>query len=133
MNEIWVEYVAENASSSGEMAESLVSFVARPAVAIEHLVRAPLWLLGIERQTAPASPQRVWLATGHTDMRRGMNSPALLVQEAFRRDPHGGDLYVFRGKSGMLIKILSYGPAWGAPRSAPKWIRAYLSDPNKLA
>ncbi|QQO12456.1 IS66 family insertion sequence element accessory protein TnpB [Bradyrhizobium diazoefficiens] len=25
---------------------------------------------------------------------------------AFKRDPHGGDLYVFRGKSGKLIKIL---------------------------
>ena len=49
---------------------------------------------------------RVWIATGHTDMRRGMNSLALLVQEAFRRDPHGGDLYVFRGKSGKLIKVL---------------------------
>jgi hypothetical protein len=35
-----------------------------------------------------------------------MNSLALLVQEAFRRDPHGGDLYVFRGKNGKLIKIL---------------------------
>jgi transposase len=53
-----------------------------------------------------ASGVRVWIATGHTDMRRGMNSLALLVQEAFRRDPHGGDLYVFRGKSGKLIKIL---------------------------
>ncbi|WP_430649018.1 IS66 family insertion sequence element accessory protein TnpB [Bradyrhizobium zhanjiangense] len=31
---------------------------------------------------------RVWIATGHTDMRRGMNSLALLVQEAFTRDPH---------------------------------------------
>src|SRR6516165_6140416 len=31
---------------------------------------------------------------------------AVLVQEAFKRDPHGGDLYVFRGKSGKLIKIL---------------------------
>jgi transposase len=49
---------------------------------------------------------RVWIATGHTDMRRGMNTLALLVQEAFKRDPHGGDLYVFRGKSGKLIKIL---------------------------
>ena len=49
---------------------------------------------------------RVWITTGHTDMRRGMNSLALLVQEAFKRDPHGGDLYVFRGKSGKLIKIL---------------------------
>jgi transposase len=49
---------------------------------------------------------RVWIATGHTDMRRGMNSLALQVQEALKGDPHGGDLYVFRGKSGRLIKIL---------------------------
>jgi len=49
---------------------------------------------------------RIWIATGHTDMRRGMNSLALLVQEAFKRDPHSGDLFVFRGKSGTLIKIL---------------------------
>jgi transposase len=31
---------------------------------------------------------RVWLATGHTDMRRGFPSLALLVQETMRRDPH---------------------------------------------
>ena len=43
-----------------------------------------------------ASGVRVWIATGHTDMRRGMNSLAVLVQEAFRRDPHGGDLYVIK-------------------------------------
>jgi len=51
-----------------------------------------------------SSGVRVWIATGHTDMRRGMNSLALIVQEAFTRD--GGDLYVFRGKTGKLIKIL---------------------------
>jgi hypothetical protein len=33
---------------------------------------------------------RVWLATGRTDMRRGMNGLALQVQETLRRDPHGG-------------------------------------------
>ena len=49
---------------------------------------------------------RVWIAAGHTDMRRGMQSLALQVQEGLRRDPHGGDLYVFRGRSGSLIKIL---------------------------
>ena len=49
---------------------------------------------------------RVWLAVGHTDMRRGMNGLALQVQETLRRDPHAGDLYVFRGKRGNLIKIL---------------------------
>ena len=53
-----------------------------------------------------ASGVRVWIATGHTDMRRGMNTLALTVQEALKRDPHGGDLYVFRGKNGKLIKIL---------------------------
>ena len=30
----------------------------------------------------------------------------LQVQETLKRDPHGGDLYVFRGKSGKLIKVL---------------------------
>ena len=48
----------------------------------------------------------MWLAVGHTDMRRGMNSLALQVQEGLKRDPHAGDLYVFRGKRGDLIKIL---------------------------
>ena len=51
---------------------------------------------------------RVWIAAGHTDMRCGMNSLALRIQQALRRDPHTGDLYVFRGKSGKLIKIFWY-------------------------
>ena len=49
---------------------------------------------------------RVWIATGHTDMRKGMQGLALLVQEQLKRDPHAGDLYVFRGRAGGLIKIL---------------------------
>ena len=49
---------------------------------------------------------RVWLAVGHTDMRRGMNSLALQVQEVLKRDPHAGDLYVLRERRGHLIKIL---------------------------
>jgi len=52
------------------------------------------------------SSVRVWISTGHTDMRRGMNSLALQVQQALKRDPHAGDLFVFRGKRGDLIKIL---------------------------
>jgi transposase len=51
-------------------------------------------------------PSGVWLAVGRTDMRRGMNSLALQVQEGLHRDPHAGDLYVFRGRRGDLIKIL---------------------------
>lgn len=49
---------------------------------------------------------RVWIATGHTDMRRGMQGLALQVQEGLKRDPHAGDLYVFRGRRGDLVKIL---------------------------
>ena len=49
---------------------------------------------------------RVWIATGHTDMRRGMLSLALTVQESLKRDPHAGDLYIFRGRRGDLVKIL---------------------------
>lgn len=49
---------------------------------------------------------RIWLACGATDMRRGMPGLALLVQEGFGRDPHAGDLFVFRGKRGSLLKIL---------------------------
>lgn len=45
---------------------------------------------------------RVWIATGYTDMRKGMQGLALLVQQ-LKRDPHAGDLYVFRGRAGSLI------------------------------
>jgi transposase len=48
----------------------------------------------------------VWLAVGHTDMRRGMHSLALQVQQALGRDPHAGDLYVFRGRKADLVKII---------------------------
>jgi transposase len=49
---------------------------------------------------------RVWLATGHTDMRKGFGSLAVLVQETLKHDPHGGHVFVFRGRRGDLIKIL---------------------------
>ena len=52
------------------------------------------------------SDVRVWIATGYTDMRRGMNGLALQIQEGLKRDPHAGDLFVFRGRRGDLIKIL---------------------------
>ena len=44
------------------------------------------------------SSARVWLATGRTDMGKGFDGLALLVQETLRRDPHGGHLFVFRGR-----------------------------------
>lgn len=49
---------------------------------------------------------RVWLATGHTDMRKGFDGLSLLVQETLKRDPHDGHLFVFRGRRGDLIKVV---------------------------
>ena len=49
---------------------------------------------------------RVWVAGGVTDMRCGMDSLALKVQEGLGRDPHAGDLFVFRGRRGDLIKVI---------------------------
>ena len=49
---------------------------------------------------------RVWLCNGVTDMRKGMPGLALLVQEGLKRDPHAGDLHVFRGRSGSMVKVL---------------------------
>ena len=53
-----------------------------------------------------ASGVQVWLATGHTDMRKGFDGLALLVQETLKRNPHNGHLFVFRGRRGSLIKVL---------------------------
>ena len=49
---------------------------------------------------------RVWIAMGQTDMRKGMQGLALLVQQSLSRNPHGGDLFVFRGRAGALVKII---------------------------
>src|SRR5215217_7768807 len=48
----------------------------------------------------------LWIATGHTDMRKGMQGLSLLVQESLGRDPFAGDVFVFRGRGGSLIKAL---------------------------
>ena len=49
---------------------------------------------------------QVGLASGHTDMRKGFDGLALLVQERLKRNPHNGHLFVFRGQRGSLIKVL---------------------------
>jgi hypothetical protein len=67
-----------------------------------------------------ASGVRVWLASGATDLRRGMNGLSLQIQQALQRDPHAGDLYVFRGRRGdrATLCILSFRdpPEFGPKR-----------------
>ena len=49
---------------------------------------------------------RVWLAAGLTDMRRGFDGLAALVQGALAQDPFSGHVFVFRGRRGDIVKLL---------------------------
>ena len=49
---------------------------------------------------------RVWIAAGVTDMRKGMDGLAAMVQSVLGERPFSGDVFVFRGKRGDLVKLL---------------------------
>ena len=49
---------------------------------------------------------KVHLALGHTDMRKGLDGLATLIQEHLKKDPFSGHLFVFHGKNASLLKIL---------------------------
>ncbi|MBL0123720.1 MAG: IS66 family insertion sequence element accessory protein TnpB [Betaproteobacteria bacterium] len=49
---------------------------------------------------------RIWLAAGVTDLRRGMDGLAALVQSALADNPFSGHVFIFRGKRGDLVKLL---------------------------
>ena len=51
----------------------------------------------------PPAGTRVWLAAGVTDMRKGFDGLAMLVQEKLQRDPFGGQIFVFRGRRGNRV------------------------------
>src|ERR1700733_13163418 len=53
----------------------------------------------------PAGVQ-VWLAAGSTDMRKGFDGLAALVQTELAEDPFSGQLFVFRGRAGDRVKNL---------------------------
>jgi transposase len=49
---------------------------------------------------------RVWLGAGVTDMRKGMDGLAALVQTTLAENPFSGHVFAFRGKRGDLVKLL---------------------------
>lgn len=53
-----------------------------------------------------SSDVRIWLATGHTDMRKGWAGLALAAQEILRKDPFNGHLFIFRGRRGDFLKMI---------------------------
>jgi transposase len=48
----------------------------------------------------------IWLAAGVTDLRRGFTGLSALVQTTLDLDPFAGQVFVFRGRRGDLIKVL---------------------------
>lgn len=46
------------------------------------------------------------MVAGHTDMRKGFDGLAALVQTTLQRNPFEGHIFVFRGRRGDIIKVL---------------------------
>lgn len=49
---------------------------------------------------------RTFLACGATDMRKGFDGLAVLVQQVMQQNLHSRALSAFRGKRGDLVKLL---------------------------
>ena len=54
----------------------------------------------------PKSGIRIWIAAGFTDLRRGFQGLSSIVETALQQVPFSGHVFVFRDKSGDLIKLL---------------------------
>jgi len=52
--------------------------------------------------------RRVYLACGHTDMRRAINGLTAIVQDSFSLDPFDGALFVFCNRKRDRIKIIEW-------------------------
>jgi transposase len=63
------------------------------------------------------SGTRVWIVACYTDMRKGFDGLAALVQTALAENPFCGHVFVFRGRRGIL-KVLSFD-GQGLMRNSP--------------
>lgn len=54
----------------------------------------------------PGVGVRVYLACGHTDMRKGIAGLAAIAQDVLRQRPASGAVFAFRGRRGDRIKLL---------------------------
>ena len=52
----------------------------------------------------PPARAVIWLAAGVTDMRKGMAGLVALVRSTRDKEPVDGDIFVFLGRRGDLIK-----------------------------
>ena len=54
----------------------------------------------------PPANTQVWIVAGHTDMRKGFDGLAAMVQTALAANPFCGHVFVFRGRRGDILKVL---------------------------
>jgi transposase len=55
---------------------------------------------------ALAAGTHIWIVAGVTDLRRGFTGLSGMVQTALKENPFSGQVYIFRGRRGDLIKVL---------------------------
>ena len=67
---------------------------------------------------------KIHIAAGVTNMRKGMDGLAMLVEGVLKEDPFSGHLFAFRGRKANLIKIVFWDgnglPVHEAAR--PGWV-----------
>jgi len=54
----------------------------------------------------PPAGTHIWIVAGVTDLRRGFVGLSGVVQTALQENPFSGQVFIFRGKRGDLIKVL---------------------------
>jgi len=54
---------------------------------------------------APANTL-IWIAAGVTDLRRGFMGLSALVQTKLEKSPMSGQVFIFRGRRGDLVKLI---------------------------
>lgn len=55
--------------------------------------------------TPPGNTQ-IWIAAGVTDLRRGFAGLSALVQTKLEKSPMSGQVFIFRGRRGDLVKLI---------------------------
>ena len=52
------------------------------------------------------SHTKIWIAAGFTDLRRGFTGLSALVQTKLEQNPLSGQVFIFRGRRGDLVKLI---------------------------
>jgi transposase len=55
---------------------------------------------------APPTNTQIWIAAGVTDLRRGFTGLSALVQTKLEKSPMSGQVFIFRGRRGDLVKLI---------------------------